>query len=84
MRAWDGDFFSEAIYFTSEAEAREGESGMVAEVGEEFHEYMSLMETSCTSTLVTLGWGAPRPEGSCPDDGRLRGRRLGVLEPLRH
>ena len=44
VRAWDGDFFSEAIYFTSEAEARQGESGMPSEIGEEFHEYMSLME----------------------------------------
>ena len=28
VRAWDGDHFTEAIYFTSEAEAREGEKKM--------------------------------------------------------
>ncbi|MDQ4069727.1 MAG: hypothetical protein M3203_09720 [Actinomycetota bacterium] len=44
VRAWEGDFFTEAIYFTSEAEARKGEASMPSEVGEEFAEYMSLME----------------------------------------
>ncbi len=44
VRAWDGDFFTEAIYFKSEAEAREGESKMANETAQEFEEYMSLLE----------------------------------------
>lgn len=44
VRAWDGDFFTEAIYFTSEAEARKGESSMPEDGGEEFEEYASLVE----------------------------------------
>ena len=44
VRAWDGDHFTEAIYFTSEAEAREGESKMSSETGPQFEEYMSLLE----------------------------------------
>ena len=44
VRAWDGDHFSEAIYFKSEAEAREGESKMSSERSQEFEEYMSLVE----------------------------------------
>ena len=31
IRAWDGDRFVDAIYFTSEAEAREGETKMMAD-----------------------------------------------------
>ncbi len=46
VRAWDGDRFTEAIYFTSEAEAREGESATTSgdQRPEDFEEYMSLME----------------------------------------
>ncbi|HWC10339.1 MAG TPA: hypothetical protein VG455_03860 [Acidimicrobiales bacterium] len=43
VRAWDGDFFTQAIYFTSEAEARKGESSMPSG-GDDFQEFMSLME----------------------------------------
>ena len=44
VRGWDGDFFTEAIYFTSEAEARKGESTMPSEIGGDFEEYTSLVE----------------------------------------
>ncbi len=44
VRGWDGDFFTEAIYFTSEAEARAGESKMSTEAGAELQEYLSLIE----------------------------------------
>jgi hypothetical protein len=44
VRGWDGDLFTEAIYFTSEAEARKGESSMPDDAGEEFAEYSSLAE----------------------------------------
>ena len=47
VRCWDGDAFTEAIYFTSEAEARKGEAAMSeagAEGGAEFEEYMSLVD----------------------------------------
>ena len=44
-RAWDGDFFTEAIYFTSEADARKGEASMEADGGgPEMEEFMSLVE----------------------------------------
>jgi hypothetical protein len=33
VRAWDGDRFTEAIYFTSEAEARKGEAAMGQALG---------------------------------------------------
>jgi hypothetical protein len=44
VRGWDGDLFTEAIYFTSEAEARKGESSMPGDGDEEFEEYTSLVE----------------------------------------
>ncbi len=44
VRAWDGDFFTEAIYFTSEEEARKGEASMPESGGEEFEEYTALVE----------------------------------------
>lgn len=48
IRAWDGDRFTEAIYFTSEAEARKGEASMSPEAGsddaEKFAEFMGLMQ----------------------------------------
>ena len=44
VRAWDGDHFTQAVYFTSEAEAREGESKMAAEAGDDFERYGSLLE----------------------------------------
>ncbi|MCA1692826.1 MAG: hypothetical protein LC733_11750 [Actinobacteria bacterium] len=42
VRAWDGDFFTEAIYFTSEADARKGESS--TNFDGDFEEYASLVE----------------------------------------
>ncbi len=44
VRAWDGDHFTQAMYFTSEAEARQGESKMAAEAGDDFERYSSLLE----------------------------------------
>ena len=44
VRAWDGDFFTEAIYFTSEADARKAESSMPDAGRPEFQEYASLVE----------------------------------------
>jgi hypothetical protein len=44
LRGWDGDFFTDAIHFTSEAEARKGESSMSENLGEDFDEYSSLVE----------------------------------------
>ncbi len=44
VRGWDGDFFTDAIHFTSEAEARKAEASMAENTGEEFNELMSLVE----------------------------------------
>jgi len=44
IRAWFGDSFAEAIYFTSEAEARKGEASMGEGGGEAFEEMSSLVE----------------------------------------
>lgn len=44
VRGWDGDFFTEAIYFTSEAEARKGETSMPEDAAQDFEEYASLIE----------------------------------------
>jgi hypothetical protein len=44
LRGWDGDLFTEAIYFTSEADARKGESTMPADGDQDFEEYASLVE----------------------------------------
>ncbi len=47
VRAWDGDHFVQAIYFRSEAEAREGETRMTSEQqgdAANAEEYMSLVE----------------------------------------
>jgi hypothetical protein len=44
VRAWDGDRFIEAIYFTSEAEARKGEASMSEGTGGDMGEFMSLLE----------------------------------------
>jgi hypothetical protein len=45
VRGWDGNSFTEAIYFTSEAEARAGEKKMTEQSSESgFEEYMSLIE----------------------------------------
>jgi hypothetical protein len=43
VRAWDGDLATDAIYFTSEAEAREGESKMAADMDESMDEWQSVM-----------------------------------------
>lgn len=44
LRAWDGDHFTEAIYFTSEAEARAGEAKMTETATPEMAEFGSLVE----------------------------------------
>lgn len=46
LRAWDGDWFTEAIYFTSEAEARKGEAAMNEQPdgAEGMGEYTALVE----------------------------------------
>ena len=44
LRGWDGDLFTEAIYFTSEADARKGESSMPEDGAQDFEEYASLVE----------------------------------------
>jgi hypothetical protein len=46
IRGWDGNDYTEAIYFTSEAEARKGEKNM-ADAPQEagFEEYMGLIES---------------------------------------
>jgi hypothetical protein len=47
IRGWNGNEYTEAIYFTSEADARKGEASMT-ETGKDdpgFQEYMSLIES---------------------------------------
>jgi hypothetical protein len=44
LRGWDGDMFTETIYFTSEADARKGESSMPEDGAQDFEEYASLVE----------------------------------------
>jgi hypothetical protein len=44
VRAWEGDFFSDVIYFTSEADARSGEAKMAAGGGPDMSEFESLVE----------------------------------------
>jgi hypothetical protein len=44
VRGWDGDHFTEAIYFTSEADARKGETTMPDAGDQDFAEYESLVE----------------------------------------
>ncbi len=44
VRGWDGDAFTDAIYFTSEAAARSGEAGMADVTGPEMAEFESLVE----------------------------------------
>jgi len=44
VRGWDGDLFTQAIYFTSEADARKGESSMPEDGAQDFEEYASLVE----------------------------------------
>jgi peptidoglycan hydrolase-like protein with peptidoglycan-binding domain len=44
IRGWDGDLFTDAIHFTSEADAREGESKMAENAGDDFAEFTSLVE----------------------------------------
>lgn len=55
VRAWDGDFFTEAVYFTSEAAARQGESrtneAATPETAAEFEEYGSLVEDMAYTDL---------------------------------
>ncbi|MEY2425129.1 MAG: hypothetical protein QOI61_701 [Actinomycetota bacterium] len=43
VRAWFGDDYVEAIYFSSEAEARQGEQTMGGQADPTFEEFMSLM-----------------------------------------
>ncbi|MGH9138262.1 MAG: hypothetical protein ACRD0G_14645 [Acidimicrobiales bacterium] len=42
VRAWDGDFFTSAVYFTSEADARKGEASDAAGGGPADDEFSSL------------------------------------------
>jgi hypothetical protein len=44
VRGWDGDYFTEAIYFTSEAEARKGEAKMAEGSAGGMEEFESLVE----------------------------------------
>jgi hypothetical protein len=44
VRAWDGDHFTNAIYFTSEADARKGEASMSNATGDDMAEFSSLVE----------------------------------------
>lgn len=44
IRAWDGDRFINAIYFTSEAAAREGEARMADATGNDMEEFGSLVQ----------------------------------------
>jgi hypothetical protein len=44
VRGWDGDAFTEAIFFTSEADARTGESNVPDDVGSDFEEFSALVE----------------------------------------
>jgi hypothetical protein len=55
VRAWDGDHFTDAIYFTSEAEAREREAEMPDEGGPEMAEMGSLI-TDISYVDLTQPW----------------------------
>lgn len=44
VRAWDGDRFVDAIYFTSEADARKGEAATADQPGDDMGEFTSLVE----------------------------------------
>ena len=44
LRAWDGPFFTQAIYFTDEAAARAGEAAASEAAGPDMGEFMSLVE----------------------------------------
>lgn len=45
VRGWDGGHFTEAVYFTSEADARKGETSTPGDGAEDFAEYESLVES---------------------------------------
>jgi hypothetical protein len=54
VRAWDGDQFTQAVYFSSEADARKNEGDMADEANPpppEFQEFMSLMEVDTFTDL---------------------------------
>ncbi len=44
VRSWDGDLFTDVIYFKSEAEARKGEASMGDDVAADMEEFDSLTE----------------------------------------
>ncbi|MGQ0824640.1 MAG: hypothetical protein ACT4OX_06360 [Actinomycetota bacterium] len=44
IRAWDGDNFTDCIYFTSEADARKGESSMEDDTEDDMAEFNSLVQ----------------------------------------
>ena len=44
IRGWDGDQFTDAIYFTSEAAAREGEARMAEATNDDMEEFGSLVQ----------------------------------------
>ena len=59
VRGWDGDEFTEAIYFTSEAEARKGEAAMAdmpQEAQEGMAEFMGLFEGDVAYLDLTEPW----------------------------
>jgi len=59
VRGWDGDEFTEAIYFTSEAEARKGEAAMAdmpQEAQEGMAEFMGLFEGDVAYLDLTAPW----------------------------
>jgi hypothetical protein len=64
VRAWDGDFFTDAIYFTSEADARKGEAGMSEEAGPDMAEFESLVEGLSYIDLKDPWLSSPLPVGS--------------------
>lgn len=44
VRGWDGDRFTDVIYFTSEADARKGETGVAGEAEADMSEFFELVQ----------------------------------------
>ena len=59
VRGWDGDLFTEAIYFTNETDARKGEASMEEATGEELEEYLSLVGDVTYIDLKTPWFHSP-------------------------
>ena len=82
VRGWDGDQFTEAIYFTSEADAREGEASMAEASGDDMEESSRRSwRTSRTSISRIRGSGArsrpPLTGFTVRDRGRAPGACAG-------